>query len=248
MVNNAKKLTALILGLLLALTLTACGTTTEPTLQAQTAETTPKSVVETEAPAEEAEPVEQEIETAVEEITAEEEGERILVVYFSSANTTGPDVVSGATPRMDDIGSTVLLAQYVHDRVGGDLAPITVTEDYPEDYNSTADQALEEQNADARPGFTLAVDPEEYDVIFIGYPIWWYRLPMILNTFFDTYDLSGKTIVPFNTHAGSRDGGTYQQIEELEPGATVLGGLAIAGERVDRNEDDVADWLASLGY
>lgn len=244
------RMTAILMCLALALTLTACGAGTEPAAQAET--TMPEPVAETGAPVEETTAPEAEVlpepedtETAEAEAVIEE-GQKILVVYFSAANTTGPDVVSGATPRVDDIGATALLARYIHDQVGGDIAPITVTEDYPEDYDATADQALEEQNADARPGFTLAVDPENYDVIFIGYPIWWYHLPMIMNTFFDTYDFAGKTIVPFNTHAGSRDGGTYAVIGELEPNATVLDGLAIAGERVDGTEDDVADWLVGL--
>ena len=69
-----------------------------------------------------------------------------------------------------------------------------------------------------------------------------------MNTFFETYDFSRKTIIPFNTHAGSRDGGTYSVISELEPNATVLDGLAVAGENVEDAEADVATWLTSLGY
>ena len=73
-------------------------------------------------------------------------------------------------------------------------------------------------------------------------------MPMIMQTFFDTYDFNGKTIIPFNNHAGSRDGGTYKDIAGLEPGATVLDGLAVSGERADSAEEDVKDWLAGLGY
>ena len=71
---------------------------------------------------------------------------------------------------------------------------------------------------------------------------------MIMQTFFDTYDFSGKTIIPFNTHAGSRDGGTYKEIAGLEPGASVLGGLNVSGERVESAGSSVKDWLTKLGY
>ena len=79
--------------------------------------------------------------------------------------------------------------------------------------------------------------------------MWWYTIPMVLETFFDTYDLSGKTIVPFNTHAGSRDGGTYMTIQEREPDATVLDGLAISGSAAgsDDSKAEIQEWLSGLG-
>lgn len=94
----------------------------------------------------------------------------------------------------------------------------------------------------------LGVDPTGYDIVFIGYPIWWYEMPMIMDTFFETYDFSGVTIIPFNTHAGSRDGGTYGDIRELEPNATVLDGLAISGSDAgkDSARTSVEEWLEGL--
>ena len=100
-----------------------------------------------------------------------------------------------------------------------------------------------------RPAFEdLGVDPASYDLVFVGYPIWWYEMPMIMDTFFDTYDLSGVTIIPFNTHAGSSDGGTYSDIRELESNATVLDGLAVRGEDVgkDSTKEAVLSWLQGL--
>ena len=73
-------------------------------------------------------------------------------------------------------------------------------------------------------------------------------MPMVMQNFFDAYDFSGKTIIPFNTHLGSRDGGTYEDIAELEPDATVLDGLAVSGEQVQDAETEVNDWLTGLGY
>ena len=178
------------------------------------------------------------------------EGEKkILTVYFSSANTNSADAVSSATPYVDGTASTEYLAAYIHDTVGGDLVKLTPVKDYPEDYSGAADAAKAERDKDERPQFVpLDVNPEDYDVIFVGYPMWWYTLPMVLYTFFDTYDFSGKTIVPFNTHAGSGDGGTYAEIAEFEPNATVLDGLAVSGNRADKTQDDVNDWLYSLGF
>ena len=145
---------------------------------------------------------------------------KTLIVYFSWSNNTEK------------------MANYIHDKIGGDIERIEPVEAYPEDYNET-------------PKFKeLQFNPENYDTIFIGYPIWWYELPMIMRTFFDTYDLSGKTIIPFNTHEGSGDGGTYDQIKTEEPNAKVLEGLPIRGGDIENTDskDKVTEWLTGLGY
>ena len=177
------------------------------------------------------------------------EDQKILILYYSSANTNSVDVVSAATPYFDGVASTELLAQEIRKLVGGDLVRLTPVQDYPESYNDTTAAAKKERDDDQRPAFVpLEVDPADYDVIFIGYPMWWYTLPMLLYTFFDQFDLSGKVIVPFNTHAGSGDGGTYGEIVQFEPDATVLQGLAVSGKRADKAEADVKEWLAGLGF
>ena len=173
---------------------------------------------------------------------------RILVLYFSAQTAVEADAISGATPRIDNIAATEYLAKIIHEQVGGELVKIAAVEKYPLGYNETADQAKANADSDKRPAITVDVDPSDYDVIFIGYPIWWYTLPMEMYTFFDTYDFSGKTIIPFNTHAGSRDGGTYETIKDLEPDAVVMDGLAISGESVKDSSDQVNDWLSGLNY
>ncbi len=158
---------------------------------------------------------------------------KTLIVYFSWSNNTDK------------------MANYIHDRIGGDMERIEPVDAYPEDYNETADKAKAERDNGARPKFKeLQFNPEDYDTIFIGYPIWWYELPMIMRTFLDTYDLSGKTIVPFNTHEGSGDGGTYDQIKSEEPNATVLEGLPIRGGDIENadSKNKVNEWLSGLGY
>ena len=90
---------------------------------------------------------------------------------------------------------------------------------------------------------------DDYDTIFIGYPIWWYDMPMIIYTFFDEYDFSGKTIIPFNTHEGSGDSGTHDEIRDLKPDATVLEGLAIRGGDMESDQTTtVQNWLEELGF
>lgn len=172
---------------------------------------------------------------------------KTLIVYFSPANADTTDAVSSATPRAGSVSSVEAIATFIEKQTGADTAKIVPNPAYPLEYNKAADKAKGEADKNARPDFTLSVNPEDYDTIFIGYPIWWYKMPMVMYTFFDRYDLSGKTIVPFNTHMGSRDGGTYKEIAKLEPKAKVLDGLAVNGERTSGAEKSVADWLKKIG-
>lgn len=120
---------------------------------------------------------------------------------------------------------------------------------YPAGYDETTDVALKEQHANARPKLSTHVDRmEDYDTIFLGYPNWWGTIPMAVCAFLEEYKLSGKTIVPFCTHEGSRLGSSERDIAKLCPGARLLGGLAIRGSSVERARKDVNDWLAGLGY
>ena len=152
-----------------------------------------------------------------------------LVVYFSNS------------------GNTEILANFIHNYVGGDIVALEPTVAYPEDYNNLLDVAQEEQQSDARPAFNdLNIDVNDYDSIFIGYPNWWGDMPMIIYTFFDTYDLSGKTIAPFNTSGGSGLSRTVGTIRELEPDATVTEGFTVLGDDVDHAMSDVEEWIDSL--
>ena len=109
-------------------------------------------------------------------------------------------------------------------------------------------QGCREMLKENAAGSLNEIPVEEYDTVFVGYPMWWYTFPMILYTFFDKYDFSGKTIVPFNTHMGSGDGGTYRTIKELEPKATVLAGLPLEMSDAERgNPKAVSKWLEELG-
>ena len=94
------------------------------------------------------------------------------------------------------------------------LYSIDTSVEYP--VNTLIDYAADEQEKSARPELINHIENfDQYDTIFIGYPTWWYDLPMVMYSFFDEYDFSGKTIIPFNTHNGSRFSGTIQTIEQL---------------------------------
>lgn len=237
---KAKKLTAVLLSTAMLSSLAACsnaGTENSISEQLSTASQTAESSIDEES----AENSEQEISASAKNKT--------LVLYFSGGNAKNADVISSATQRQNDYYATQYLAELIHSEVGGDIVPIIPTNAYPLGYDETSDKAKDERDNDDRPKFEpLGVNIENYDTIYVGYPMWWYTLPMVMYTFFDTYDFSGKTIIPFNTHLGSGDGGTYQTIKEFEPNATVKDGLAVSGSVVfdSSTEQNVKNWLAGL--
>ena len=113
---------------------------------------------------------------------------------------------------------------------------------YPADYNATVDKASKDQAADLRPALKSHVDNmDQYKTVVIVFPNWWGDLPMPVYSFFDEYDLSGKEIIVYVTHEGSRYSGTIDTISELEPEADVKEGLSIRGGEVADSETEVRD-------
>ena len=147
-------------------------------------------------------------------------------------------------------GSAKAVAEEIAKQTGADLQEIIPVKPYDSNranYNSLAAYAKKEHDENMRPEIKNEINIENYDNIFIGYPMWWYTFPMIIYTLFDKYDFSGKTIIPFNTHMGSSDGGTYKTIAELEPNAKVLKGLPVEMSAAERgSETAVKKWLALL--
>lgn len=187
--------------------------------------------------------------TKMESTQTENKDNDILIVYFSAANLKDVDAVTSATPLIDGTSTVEWIANVIQEKTGADMVKIVPAEDYPLSYNDVADAAKKEADNEVHPAIQpLDVDPITYKTVFIGYPVWWYRMPMVLETFFDTYDLSDVTIVPFNTHEGSRDGGTYDMIRDREPNATVLDGIAIRGGNAgeDSAREDIQNWLDGL--
>jgi flavodoxin len=142
----------------------------------------------------------------------------------------------------------------IADELDADLWEILPADDhYPMTYQELTDVAKQEQNENARPAYAgEAPELSQYSTIFIGAPVWWGDWPMILYTFFETADLSGKTLIPFSTHEGSGLSGFDRKLSSACPDSTVLDGLAIRGSdcQNDRSgaENKVRDWLDGLGY
>lgn len=178
-----------------------------------------------------------------------ENDSKILIVYFSrigiSESFEGVDVVSSASlPN----GNTITIANMIADATGGDLTQIITEQVYPANYDDTIALAADEQDSDFRPDLKGSVENwDSYDTIFLGYPNWWGTLPMAVFTFLEEYDFSGKTIIPFCTHDGSRLGSSERDIAKTAPEATLLSGLAIRGSSADGSRGEVEDWLEDLG-
>lgn len=181
------------------------------------------------------------------------EGGRILIAYFTAGENSDVDVVSSASVTTVDgeaKGRLRAVADMIQAGTGGTLFSIQTAEKYPGDGGALIDYAAQEQDEDARPELTSHIENlDDYDIYFIGFPNWWFDMPMAMYSFFEEYDFSGKTIIPFNVHNGSRFSGTIATIQELEPDANVItDGFTVNERDVADASDDVADWLHGLGY
>ena len=148
------------------------------------------------------------------------------------------------------LGNTQYVAYVIEENTNANIFRIEPQTPYPTDHDTLVDLAKEEQDANARPALKGDIENmEQYDTIFVGYPTWWSDMPMILYAFFDQYDFSGKTIVPFNTHGGSGFSGTVSTISKLEPNAKVIeNGFTVSRNNVQDAEQDIISWLDDLGY
>lgn len=171
---------------------------------------------------------------------------KTLIAYFSLVDIIpeGADASSHATPS---IGNTEVAAMEIQTQVGGDLFAIHTVQSYPVSHSECSAIAEEEMRSDARPELSQHVENmDEYNTIYIGYPIWWYIEPMAVRTFLEEYDLSGKTIIPFCTTMGAGVEESVENITSLVPDATVLKGLTLRTGRKDFREE-ISAWLAELG-
>lgn len=180
-------------------------------------------------------------------------GNNILIAYFSVPETAGTDADSGASRIVIDgqvKGNIQFMAETIAENVSGDLFRIETVQEYPGEHDKLIDFAAEELAENARPELSSHIENiDNYDTIFIGYPNWWADMPMPLYTFFDEYDLSGKTIIPFTSHGGSGFSGTINSIAEIEPNANVItDGFSVSRNNTPNSAGDIADWLDNLGY
>ena len=246
-----KKFTALLVTLFMIGTLTACGENNE---SAVTDSTVVASSVSEETSVSENAEVESEKMTEVSEQTRETEenktvevqteneaistteaeteaGKKVLVAYFSATHTTEG------------------VAKNIAEGLGADLYEIVPVDPYTDadlNYNDNNSRStLEMNDPSSRPAISGSVeDMDQYDIIFLGYPIWWGEAPRIVSTFVESYDFSGKTIIPFCTSGGSGIGSSASNLEQLVSGATWLEGRRLNG---GDSKDTIMEWVNSLG-
>ena len=164
-----------------------------------------------------------------------------LVVYFSRGDEEyGVGKV--------EVGNTELLAKEIVSRLAADEFKIVPAKKYPESYMECVDLATREKETNARPEYVGDVDLSSYGTIFLGYPIWWGDLPMIVYAFIEKHNFDGKTVIPFNTHEGSGNSGTYEILQSKLAGAKVIGdGFNMSGSvaRSPEGLKRVAEWAES---
>lgn len=181
---------------------------------------------------------------------------RNLIVYFSRwGNTEFPDdvdadsyasiVISGD----NEYGITEYIARFIQENAGGDIHLIQTAEPYPVDFEVLREQNVEEMDTGFLPELKeSSLDLSAYDTVFIGYPIWAMDAPQAIFSFLAENDLTGKRIVPFCTHHGYGAGSSYQHIAETVPGASeVFEGFAIDGDKLENAENEVIEWLRTIG-
>lgn len=232
-----KKVITVSISLLMILSLAACGKAASQTGQPSTEEKPAASIVKSEEPAENSTDAEdtdtsegQTNESENPDIL-EEQGTKVLVAYFSATNTTKG------------------VAEHIANGLNADIYEIVPEEPYTdEDLNYNDDNSrttIEMNDPDARPAISGSVDSmEQYEILFIGFPIWWGEAPRIVSTFVESYDFSGKTIVPFCTSGGSGVGSSATNLEQLTDGADWLQGKRLSGSD---SQDTIMEWVNGLG-
>lgn len=154
------------------------------------------------------------------------ENKKVLVAYYSHS------------------GNTEDLAKKIQKITNADLFEIIPKTPYSKDYNTVVAQAQKEKENNYMPELVSNGDTKNYDIIFVGTPVWWYTMASPVKTFLAKNDFTGKTIVPFCTHGGGGASMTYTDMQKIAPDAKVLQGFA-SYERTAK-DSEVADWIKSL--
>ena len=184
----------------------------------------------------------------------DENESNILIAYFTWADNTvveDPSSVDADAATSASVlapGNAAKLASWIQQEVGGDLHSIVVEEPYSSDYDECLDRAADEKADNARPALASHVDHmEDYDIVFLGFPNWWYTLPMPVLTFVEEYDWSGKTVVPFVTHGTGGLSGTIRDLTAALPeDVTILEPIGVYRPEVDASQTAVQAWIAGL--
>ena len=226
-----KKWIAIILMLVMSLSLVACGRNKE-SQETSTSDEGKGSLTESTVSESKSVTYGQQEETeSTSDSNVEATETKVLVAYFSATGTTKG------------------VAERIADGLNADLYEIVPEKPYTDadlNYNDNSSRSTVEMNdSDARPEISGSVENmDQYDIVFLGYPIWWGDAPRIMSTFVESYDFSGKTVVPFCTSGGSGIGSSASNLEKLTNGATWLDGKRLNGSD---SQDTVMEWVNSLG-
>lgn len=181
---------------------------------------------------------------------------KTLVVYFSLPETANPNNMtrdednSAVVINGKVLGNTQYVANVIQEHTGADIFRIEPQKSYPLEHKTLVEQARKEIEGNLRPTLKAKVgNIKQYDTIFLGYPIWCADMPMILYSFLEQHDFSGKRIIPFSTHGGSGFAGTPGAIAASLPRASVhRSGLSISRGDVQNSKPDIIAWLKSLNF
>ena len=180
--------------------------------------------------------------TGTKEKKVMEKNAKVLIVFFSHA---GENYAVGNIK----VGNTKLVADEIQKVTGGDEFEIVAEKNYNIPYASLTKLAREEQERNEKPAFKGEVkDIDQYSTVFIGGPVWWGTYPQVMFSFFDKYDLNGKTIIPFTTHEGSGLGNVVEDLKKLYPNATFKEAFSFYGHETRNDLSKVDKWIKSLGY
>lgn len=176
----------------------------------------------------------------------------ILVAYFSWADNAvlDDDVDAVSSPSVIAPGNVQQLATWVQEETGGQLFSIQVKDPYPSDWDECLSRANEERRDDARPELVANVENiDEYDVVFLGYPNWWYGVPMPLLSFLEANDLSDKQVYLFCSHGTGGLANSVEIISEALPDSTISDNIFDCYEEdVPNSQEDISNWVSELGY
>lgn len=249
-----KRIIALILALTLSLSLAACGNTPSSeeeapsnSSQASTSleQTEPSSTPESDATGN------TESESTIPAESSDPDT-NILVAYFSWADNAilADDVDAVTSPSVIAPGNVQQLAGWVQEQTGGDLFSIRVTDPYPSDWDECLERANQERGDNARPELVENVENlDQYDTVFLGYPNWWYGVPMALLSFLENNDLSGKQIYLFCSHGTGGLANSVEIISEAMPDGQISDNIFDCYEEdAASSEESILTWLNELGY
>ena len=192
-------------------------------------------------------------ETTIKADSTQKPNGKILVAYFTSPEFGETDAISSASRLISDgkeYGNTEYMARIIGDATNGDLFAIKTVRTYPDKHEELIAAAKEERDSNSQPELSTHIDTlEDYDVVFVGYPNWFFDIPMPLYTFFDKYDFTGKIIIPFYTYG--RSGSTTNSISNIismEPEAKIISGLSVSRDSIPDEKENIVKWLEKQGF